>query len=299
VNLRYLRTFLVVSQSPTLTEAAQRLGLTQSAVSLQLQKLEREFGAQLVDRVHHPAVLTPAGEALARDGARILAAYDRALDEVQRVSGEVVGTLVLAASTIPGEYLVPRLLADFVGAHPGARAETLVADTAGVYEALTERRAVFGFTGARRDDLGLTHEALFHDEVVLVGRAGRYPSAVGLGELVSLPFIAREPGSGTSTAVADVLRAAGVDPDGLRSTLVLGSTQAVLSAVRAGAGVGFLSQVAAADALALGAVQEVRVEGLQFLRTLWLAYDQARVAGALRQTFLAHALSWAAAESAR
>lgn len=291
MNLRYLHTFEIVAASPSLTGAAQRLGLTQSAVSLQLQKLEAEFGAQLVERSHQPLRLTAAGEELLARARSLLGGFESAVDAVQRVATDVAGTLRLTASSTPGEHLVPAILADFLEQYPRARADLVVTDTEGAYALVVAGRASFGFVGARRDDLGLTHEVLARDEVILVGPPSpRSPrgdaGSVAIEDLVSLPLVVREEGSGTLAALGQGLRTAGAQAVGSGVRLVAGSATAQLNAVRAGAGYAFVSRRAAADRLKAGSVREVAVIGLHLVRDIYVAYDAGRIAGALRCTFL-------------
>ncbi len=292
MNLRYLRTFVEVGSSTSLTEAAQRLGITQSAVSLQLQKLEAEFGARLVDRTRTPLVLTPAGEALLEESAALLQGYEAAHDAVQRASTEVAGRLRISASSIPGEHLVPRLLVRFQREHPAVRAWVSVSDTAGVYRDLLRGGVDFGFVGARREDLGLAHEAFADDEIILVGPGGAEPVAIKPEGLLAVPLIMREEGSGTLASAMRSLEAAGVRPARLSTIMTLGSTQAVLTAVRAGAGYALVSRRAADDLLALGVISAIEVEGLKIRRTLWTAYDPSRAEGGLRESFLQAVRAW-------
>jgi DNA-binding transcriptional LysR family regulator len=286
MNIRYLRTFSSVGETGSLTETARRLGITQSAVSLQLQKLERAFGARLLDRSRHPVALTPAGEALLIEGEAILRRYDAAVEAVNRASGEVAGVLRLVASTIPAEYVLPPLLAGFIEEFPAVLPELSVSDSAGVYQALSDGTAAFGFTGARRDDLGFAHEFFADDEVVLVSRPGTAPSSIAAAGIGGLPLLVREEGSGTLLTVRGKLRGANVDLGAFRPRMRLGSTQAVLTAVRAGAGVGFVSRLAVGSGLADGSLVETRVVGLEFRRKLWVAYESGRAVGGLRKAFL-------------
>lgn len=298
MNIRYLRTFCSVGRTRSFTETARRFGITQSAVSLQLQKLEREFGARLLDRSRHPVSLTPAGEALMVEGEAILHRYEAALEAVHRASGEIAGRLRLVASTIPAEYLLPAILAGFCRLYPAVVPEVNVSDSAGVYEALSEGMVAFGFTGARRDDLGLVHEPLAEDEVVLVSAPGSAPMITELAGLAALPLVVREEGSGTLLTVRSKLRAAGFDLSDVRPAMRLGSTQAVLTAVRAGAGAGFVSRLAAASSLSNGTLQEIRINGLEMRRTLWLVYDAGRAEGGLRLAFLEHLRGFSSAPGA-
>lgn len=292
MNLRYLETFCIVAEAGSLTAAAQRLGLTQSAVSLQLQKLEREFGAKLVDRGRQPVVLTAAGESLREQASQILSLYRTAQENVQRAAESVEGTLNVAASTIPGEYILPGLLSSFCDRCPAVRVVLDVSDTAGVYNRLTEGTAAFGFTGWRRDDLGLTFERFADDEIVLLGAAGADPGPHSAAALSSMKFLAREAGSGTLATVTEFMATAlpGVTPP--PSVMVLGSTEALLNAIRAGAGVGFVSARAAQCLEAAGQVVRLQVEGLRITRVLWMAYHPGRVTGALREAFLSFIREW-------
>ena len=286
MNLRYIETFLAVVEVGSLTGAAQRLGITQSAVSLQLQKLEREFGARLLDRSRQPVVLTAAGEALLDQARQIVAGYRLAREAVQRATEQVAGHLVLAASTIPGEYLLPPLLARFAERYPGATFELEVTNTEGVYGRLMAMQAAFGFTGWRRDDLALAFQPFAYDDIVLLGPAGADPGPYTLESLAERRYLARESGSGTLATVAE--RLSGLRPSSSlpRPAMVLGSTQALLSAIRGGAGVGFASEVAARCYVRTGELVELAVQGLEFRRTLWMAYQPARATGALREAFL-------------
>ncbi|MCL4367984.1 MAG: LysR family transcriptional regulator [Actinobacteria bacterium] len=286
MNLKHLRTFCMVAESASLTAAAQRLGLTQSAVSLQLQKLEAELGAVLVDRTRHPPVLTAAGEALLAEGRQVLGAVAIAEEAVQRAGSTVAGSLRLSASTVPGEYLLPSLLTAFLAEHAAVDVVLRVVDTGAVYEELLRGEAAFGFVGARRDDVSLEHEAFAEDEIVLVAAPGVCPDELTLDALGDYPLLNREVGSGTQASVVEQLRAAGFAPAKPAARLTLGSTQAVMGAVREGAGLGFVSWFAAKPQIDCGVLQCVRLPGLRLTRTLWLVYERGRATGALRSAFL-------------
>lgn len=273
----------MVAEVRSFTEAGQRLGLTQSAVSLQLQKLERDLGARLMDRSRQPVTLTAAGEALLREGGPVARDVRRAREAVQAASDEVAGVLTLAASTIPGEYLLPGILISFCKKHPKVVPHMLVTDSAGVFSLLSSSWATFGFAGSRRDDLGLTFEGLLEDEIVMVGSREMAQAVASGADARALPLLSREEGSGTQAMVLEAVGRPAFPP-----LMVLGSTQALLEAVRLGGGVAFVSRTAAARLLRQGELAEVPLQGLPLRRTLWMAYDPARTTGALRTAFLEH-----------
>lgn len=236
-------------------------------------------------------VLTAAGEALEKEGRQILRRYRVAREEVQQSATEVSGVLRLAASTVPGEYLLPAVLADFHRRHPQPVVELSVLDTAGVYRLLADGEASFGFTGSRRDDLGLVLEPFAQDEIILVGPAGMSAGLYKPAALAEWDLLERETGSGTLATVTERL-AESMPGMTMNPVMVMGSTRALLSAVRAGAGVGFVSKLAARCQVEAGEVTEVQIEGLQISRSLWVAYHPGRVTGALREVFLEHLRQW-------
>ncbi|RLC61052.1 MAG: LysR family transcriptional regulator, partial [Chloroflexota bacterium] len=145
----YLRTFVEVVQRRSFSAAAQALGISQPAVSQQIQRLEEELGVKLLLRDGRGLVgLTASGQAVLDFARSTLAAYDALCAELRRLEEDIAGTLRLAASTTPGEYLVPQLLADFRAQHPGVEAQVTVSDTANVVRHVLAGECDLGFIGA-------------------------------------------------------------------------------------------------------------------------------------------------------
>ena len=148
MNISQLRTFLAVIECGSFSEAAKALGISQPAVTMQVQSLESDLGVTLLDRRYRRIDLTEAGRLLEPHARRTLAEVDSARDEIEQLSGEVGGRLEIAASTTPGAYVVPRLLGAFVSAYPSVSVTVTVHDTAGVVAAVEEGRAHLGVAGA-------------------------------------------------------------------------------------------------------------------------------------------------------
>ena len=122
MNLDYLRTYLEVARLGSFSEAAKRLGITQPAVSFQIQRLEQELGVRLVDRSQKAISMTEAGKRLLRFADSVDQEHEHLLQDLDNLRQEVSGDLVIAASTIPGEFLLPPILAEFKAKHPAIRA---------------------------------------------------------------------------------------------------------------------------------------------------------------------------------
>lgn len=277
--LPHLETFALAAEAGSFTAAARELGLTQAAVSQRIAALERELGVPLFTRQSGRVQLTPCGLRLHELAREVLALHDRAREEITGRPAPVYGELAIAASSTPGEHLLPGLLPRFGCRHPHVQLRVTVTDSQQVFRQVEQGAAHLGLAGDRPDSPHLHHERFAGDALVLVvppghGWAGR--EAVGVGELRGLPLIVREPGSGSRHRLEQALAGAGVSLGGLGQALELGSNEAIREAVRQGAGVAFLSNLVVAEDARAGRLHALAVEGLDLMRDLYALYDRRR-----------------------
>ncbi len=275
---RWLETFLAVARTGSLTAVAAELGLTQPGVSRHLQRLEQAVGVRLLDRTSRPARLTPAGERFRVYAESAVGQWRAIQRELQDEHTPLTGALRIAASSTPGELLVPELVAAFVARHPGVHPEVFIADSAIVAEEVREHRWDVGFVGVRFSGRDLEYRPVVEDEVVLAVPAGHPFAARGevtLDEVVGQPFLAREGGSGTAASVTRLLTERGLAVPEHRTVMVLGSTQAIVSAVERGLGIGWVSSLALIDRNRERVVP-IRVATLPLRRVLFLIRDPRR-----------------------
>ncbi len=297
MRLAYLRTFVEVVQRKSFSAAARALGLTQPAVSQQVRRLEEELGVRLLLREGRgPVSLTESGKVVLDFARSTLAAYDALRTELRRLEGEIAGTLRLAASTTPGEYLVPQLLTAFRAQHPRVEAQVTVSDTADVVQRVQSGACDLGFTGAPVEEPGLVLERVAADEIVLAVYpehpfAGR--EKVTWDEVLAQPLILREKGSGTRRTVELALAARGKELPRESVALTLGSMQAVIQAIRDGLGIGFVSALAVTRVPPAERLPVVTIEGLRFTRELFIVYEELSVTTSLLREFVAFARQWA------
>jgi len=250
VDIADLESFLALSHQGSFTLAARERGLTQPGLSRQIQRLERSIGARLFERAPDGVALTPAGERFQSYAEAAVAAYWGVLEELHRQPAPLEGELRLAASTTPAEFMVPQIIADFTSAYPSVQATVYTANTQRVVDEVAAGRRDLGLVGARIRQAGVRFDPVARDEVVLAVPA-RHPFAsqeeIPLAALADQPFIDRENGSGTILTVRRALADRGLDLPPLRIVMTLSTTQAIVSAVRAGFGVGFVSACALRD----------------------------------------------------
>lgn len=290
MNLEYLRTYLEVVRLGSFSEVAKKLSISQPAVSFQIQKLERDLGVRLIDRGQKTIKLTDAGKRLLHFAEVVERERTRLMRDLDQLREEVTGNIVIAASTIPGEILLPPILGEFKALHPSVQARVDVSDSLTVISVVQTGDYDLGFCGTAPGSRELDYFKVAEDEIVLIVFP-EHPFAkrkkISLMELEGEPLIFREETSGTQRSLKTLLSKAGVDIEKLSTSLVLGTSQAVVSAVEAGIGIAFVSNAAIKKSLALGLVKQVAVDGLQLSRDFYCVYRRERVVSRLLGEFIA------------
>jgi len=297
MNLDHVRSFLEVIKRGSLSEAARALGISQPAVSNQIKGLERELGTELLIRDERGVVsLTAAGEVFLAFAERVVAAHEELLQQLDHLKEAVSGELVIAASTTPGEYVLPQLLSDFKACYLQVEAKVTIADTGDVVEKVLTRECDIGFIGAPIERPRLILAPLIKDEIVLAVYpdhpfAGR--EAIRLEELQGQRLILREEGSGTRRSLEQLLSERGEKLPEDNVVLVLGSTHAIIEAIQSRLGIGFVSAFAVSRLQASGQLGTVPIARFSLTRDLFVAYEEGQLSTRLRQEFLTFAQAWA------
>ncbi len=278
MDTRQLAAFCEVVDRKSFSQAAERLGVTQPAVSLQVRSLEKRLGTKLLDRSGRRVEPTEAGGRLYRAAQRMLAAEQQLLDELAGADGDVRGELALGASTGPGGTVVPVLLCEFQREHPEVSVALSVSDTNRIIEQVAERELELGVVGAAPRHRGVTFEPFFRDEVVLAVPpshpfAGRQ---VSLDDLRGEQLLLMQDGAGVRQVIDEELRRAGVRLRDLDVRLELGLQESVKSAVAAGYGITFISRTGVEAELAGGTLATARVKGLEPAREISLVRPAGR-----------------------
>jgi DNA-binding transcriptional LysR family regulator len=278
MDTRQLHAFCAVVEKKSFSQAAEKLGVTQPAVSLQVRALEDRLGQQLLDRSGRRVEPTEAGRRLYRSARRMLALEAQLLDEVSADEGPLTGTLAIGASTGPGAHLVPLLLCDFQQQHRDLHVSLSIWDTQTVIDQVADRTVELGVVGALRRHRSLEFEPLVRDEIVLAVHPG-HPAAGGsltVDELRDETLIVMQEGAGVRHVIEEELRRAGLRLRGVEPELELGLQESVKSAVAGGYGVAFISRTAIEGELAGGALATARVEGIEPARQIYVVRVRGR-----------------------
>jgi DNA-binding transcriptional LysR family regulator len=281
LDLRALRTFLAVARHGNFTRAAKEVYLTQPAVSMQMRQLERSLGTPLFKKAGRDLKLTDAGEALREQALKVLAAARGAEEAVAAAVGLRRGRLAVGASTTPGIYLLPPLLAKFRSRFPGIAVTLSIGNTIAVGERVAMGELDLGFVGSQPETSEVAAEKLCDDELVVIGPPG--VRSLTVDEFAVERFIHREEGSATRALTEAWFRKRGLE---YRPAMELDSPEGVKRAVAAGLGVSVISRMAIEWELADRRLSVVRVPDFPIRRPLWRIVRRGSQPGPLEREFL-------------
>ncbi len=263
-----LQTFAVLADTESVRETAERLVVSQPAVSSVVARLQEELGVRLVERNGRGLRLTSAGRVLAGYSQRLLGLWDEAKVATMANADPERGCLRLAAVTTAGEHVVPALLASFRRLYPAAEVVLEVGNRVRVWELLEYSGADLAIGGRPPlgSHLGTLAEADNHLVVVAAadGSPAAGPREVSVAQLARRTWLVREPGSGTRSTADELLEELGISP----ARLTLGSNGALRESAAVGLGIALISRAAVARQLDEGSLEEWRAGPLP-LRRRW------------------------------
>lgn len=164
----HLRTYIEVIKLGSFSEVAKRLSISQPAVSFQIHKLEHDLGVRLIDRSQKPIIMTEAGKRLLRFAEAVEEERAHLLNDLDKLREEVTGNLLIAASTIPGEFLLPVILSEFKAKYPAIEIQVSVSDSLTVISGVESGDYEVGFCGIAPQNRDMESFKMAEDEIVLV-----------------------------------------------------------------------------------------------------------------------------------
>ncbi len=289
-DFRHLEVFSKVVELKSFTKAAGEVGLTQASVSEKIANLEERVGIRLLDRLGRQVTTTKAGDLLYNHATRLLEMKKRACLELQEFLGVAGGEVSAGASTIPGEYIIPRLTGKLKARKPGIHLKLHIAGSHDITRHVLEGLVEFGIVGSRPSDANLSAARLWKDELVVVTRPGHHlarQDEISPADFIKEPFVFREAGSGTLKTIREHFENSGFARlDTLTPAACLGSSTAVKEAVKAGIGISIISSHAVEAELKAGLVGVSRLAGISMTRFFLLIRDRRRTASPLCESVM-------------
>jgi DNA-binding transcriptional LysR family regulator len=279
MELNQLRIFCAVVENKSFSKASEAVFLSQPTVSLQIKALEQELGAILLDRQGREVSVTGSGKLVYGYARKILQLADETAQAIDQLKGLIRGEIIMGASTIPGEYILPRLLADFKATYPGIEINLVIGDTKEIIHKVLDNEVEIGFVGQRERSEKLVFRGFSTEKLVLIAPVNSPLSKhiqISVEELKKAPLILRESGSGTRGTVERRLRELGVKEADLNIAMRVGSTAAVKKAVESGAGVSIISERAIGNEIKLGLLKKIAIKNLRLQREFFTVYRRGR-----------------------
>jgi DNA-binding transcriptional LysR family regulator len=289
-DLRQLEIFLKVVELGSFSKAADAVYLAQASVSERVATLEKMVGTKLLDRLGRQIAPTRAGELLYKHALLLLDMKRTASLEMQDFLGLKKGSIHLGGSTIPGEYILPKVIKDFREKYPLMTVSLTIADSSEIESHVLEGNLELGVVGSKSAHSTLIRNELWQDELVLAVPAQHRwakKKEVSIKELSKEPFIMRELGSGTLKIVDDYLRTSGIKGiESLEIAARFGTSTAVKEGIKTGLGVSILSARALNTELKTGILEAVKVKGISMSRKFYLVRDRRRTTSPLCQAMI-------------
>ena len=290
IDFRHLETFCRVADLKSFSKAADNLFLTQPTISGHILSLEHSLSLRLFDRTGREVRLTKAGEVFLQYASKILSSRKDLLNALSEFSQGIRGELSLGASTIPGEYLLPKLMGNFKKEHPHFTLSLKIADTKEIVKWVLQGDVEYGMIGGKLNHNFLHYEKYEEDEIIVVAPSGHpltKKKKVDLVDLLKEPWIIREEGSGTQMAVEKALRKKGKSLKQFNVVMEMGSTSSMKEGVKAGLGLAFISKRAVEEELKQGLFSRIHVEGIDPIsRQLYIVSHRGRTLSPIGMEFL-------------
>ena len=289
MDLWQLKIFCKVVELKSFSKAGKTVHLSQPTVSSHIKDLEDHFSCRLIDRLSKEAVATKAGELLYRYARKILTFSDETEAAMAEFNGKIKGRLLIGGSTIPGAYLLPRIIGAFAGQYPEVTISLIVEDTEKIIEGVLSGNLEMGVVGAESSAKRIFQEKLIEDELRLIvphNHPWAQRKAIPLNLLLSEPFIVRESGSGTLASIQLNLAREGYTIEDLKIAAELGGTEAVRQGIKNKVGISILSTLAVSEDLKFGSLKAIAIKGLKLKRSFYLTRDKYRSLSPLSRVFI-------------
>jgi LysR family transcriptional regulator, low CO2-responsive transcriptional regulator len=273
VDIDKLETFLLAAETLNFSETAKQLHLSQPTVSHHIKILEESMGVVLFTRTNTGLQLTETGRLLLPWARRLLHDSNNMQSMMASMKSDVVGELRITCSTTAGKYVLPQMAARFCRLYPGVKVRIQSCTSEDVTIRLLEGDAHIGVLSHEILAAGLESQEFFRDTITLIVPSDHrwaFRKVIEPGELLEEPLIIREETSGTRQVVLSELSKFDIGLDDLNIFMELGNAEAIVRTVAAGYGIAFVSKLATACPLERGNVVDLRVDGLNLNRTIFM-----------------------------
>ena len=289
MNTSYLRTFIEVINLKNISKAAEKLFVTQPAVSKQLRLLETDFGSELFRRNGREIVPTEEGELLYKYAKKVLNEENKIYSLIRRDDDKLYGNLDIYTSSMPADYYIHDLIIEFSSLYPDASFTIKKIDSDMVFKNIEDGFTSFGFTGSPSKNKKIKNICIAEDEVVIVASAQKKKefkqNAITMDMLLNQRFIVREKGSATLKIFEDYLNKKRINLSDLHITIQAEDNEIIKKFISKDAGIAVLPKKAVEQEVADGSMEILNIDGMDLRRKLYYVYQQDRYFSKIEEKF--------------
>jgi DNA-binding transcriptional LysR family regulator len=289
MNLWQLYVFCKVIELKSFSKAGQNINISQPTISSHVKELEDYFECRLIDRMGREALPTKAGDLLYGYARRLLLLSDETKSAMAAFNGKVTGRLVIGGSTIPGGYILPRVIGKFIKKYQEVSIAISIGDTKKIIDDTLSGRIELGIVGARSSVKGILQEKLVEDEMHLIVPSDHKWASLKMVTMEMLkeePFIIREHGSGTLESIKISLSRGKIGFEEFNIIAEMGNTTAVIQGIKSRIGVSILSPIAVQEELKAGSLVALEVKEIDLKRNFYLTRHSQRTVSPVAHAFI-------------
>lgn len=292
MDIHQLKVFASVFKNKSFSKASEELYLTQPTISNHIKSLEDELECKLFDRLGRSIIPTKEAEVLYSHSVEIIEKANNLKEAIGKMKKDLAGKLLIGASTIPGVYLMPKMMKEFQKRYPSISFQILISDSKGIIDSISRHELLIGIVGAKLGDENIKYISFIEDELIVVAEPSLIKrDALRLKELTEFPVVIREEGSGTRKETERFLETKGLSFNDFKISGIFGSTDAIKQAVKAGLGFSILSRFSVADEIKNNILSEVKLIDAEMKRRFYIATHRKRSLPYAYEKFLDHLMN--------
>jgi DNA-binding transcriptional LysR family regulator len=291
MDFKQIEAFVYVVKHKSFSRAADAIYLTQPTVSAHISSLEKELGTKLIDRSGKSIEPTEAGGLFYGYAVNLINIRDNAVFSLSSYNNTIKGKIEIAASTVPSQIILPRLLQNFTEIYKDISFSITQMDSAEVTTAVLEKKYEIGIVGTKYEGSKLSCNKLADDKLVLITPNNERYAAIDdnkipFSTIAKERFIIRETGSGTRREFERIIEESGIPKSSINITGQMNSIEAIKQSVSMGLGVSIMSELSVQDYVSCGLLKAFDIEGLDLSRAFYLIYMSNRPLSPLSNLFL-------------
>ncbi len=289
INYKHLIAFVTVVRKKSFTVAAKELFMTQPAISWQIKNLENEIDLQLIERKERGTKLTEAGKQFYVYAEKIIKAHEQLIEEMKQLKCMEKGKLIVGASTVPGEYILPAYMSSFKDAYPSTDVVVSTHSSESIIDNLISEDIHIGVVGMKIIDSRIESKPFKKDKVIMIVKNG-HPllklKTVSIKDVLPYPIIVREKGSGSRRTLEDKMESKGLRLKNFAYFTELSGNRSAITGVKNSNSVAFVSSLVAGDSIDLGYIRAIEIEDFDLSRNIYLIHNKLKTLSPLSETFI-------------